>query len=63
MASSTTSRSKASSGAVQPRCDTPDSRTAAYSLLAELARDCPQNLNTIASKIVSMHHSFDQERR
>ena len=63
MASSSTGRSKASSsssGAVQPKCDTPDSRTAAYSLLAELARDCPQNLNSISSKIVAMHHSFDQ---
>ena len=63
MSSSTPSKNKFSSGvAVQPRCDTPDSRTAAYSLLAELARDCPQNLNSITSKIVAMHHSFDQGR-
>ena len=65
MASTSTSRSRRASsslaGAVQPKCDTPDSRTAAYSLLAELARDCPQNLNAITSKIITMHHSFDQE--
>ena len=48
---------------VQPRCDTPDSRTAAYSLLAELARDCPQNLKRITSAIATMHHSFDQGKR
>ena len=45
---------------VNPRCDTPESRVAAYGLLTSLSRDCSANLAMIVSFLVKMHHTYDE---
>ena len=46
---------------LNPKCDTPRSRVAAYSVLLELSRGCADNLRAVASGLVAMHHSFSQD--
>lgn len=61
MSSSTSSsRPTATDCNVAPKCDTPSSRAAAYRLLAELGRQCPENYTVITRALVAMHHAFDQ---
>lgn len=46
---------------INPKCDTGDSRKAAYDLLVELSRDCPENLILVTTELVKMHHSFNED--
>jgi hypothetical protein len=45
---------------INPKCDTADSRTAAYDLLTKLAKGHEANLTMIVSHLVSMHHNYDE---
>ena len=45
---------------INPKCDTVDSRTAAYDLLTKLAKGHEANLTMIVSHLVSMHHNYDE---
>ena len=43
--------------AANPKCDTPESRVAAYNLLVELAKDCPENTEILTNELIQMHHT------
>ena len=40
-----------------PRADTPESRVAAYNLLVELAKDCPENTEVLTNELIQVHHT------
>ncbi len=46
---------------VNPKCDTVQSREAAYRVLVELSRCCVSNLSLVTSELVRMHHSFRED--
>ena len=43
-----------------PKCDTNDSRLAAFSLLCQLAKDCPQNCKILVDLLLQLHLSYDE---
>lgn len=43
------------------RCSNEDSRSAAYSLLVELANGCAPNLSEICNELIEMHHQPNPE--
>ena len=43
-----------------PKCDTRDSRRAAYDLLVALTRGCHANLVILVTELVTMHHGFEE---
>ncbi len=45
---------------LNPKCDTPNSRVAAYNVLVELSRDCAANLSVVSKELIAMHHSFSE---
>ncbi len=45
---------------VNPKCDTPESRVAAYHLLTSLAKGCPENMSRIVETLVKMHHNYSE---
>ena len=45
---------------INPKCDSADSRTAAYDLLTKLAKGHEANLTMIVSHLVGMHHTYDE---
>ena len=46
---------------VNPRCDTPESRAACYSLLVELCRECAPNMELLSHELISLHHQVDND--
>ena len=44
---------------INPRCDTYDSRVAAYNLLVRLSKDCPANLSETVKFLVKAHHGYN----
>ena len=49
------------SSIMNPKCDTSDSRVAAYNLLLELSKNCPENLKMISDELTGIHHSFNED--
>ena len=45
---------------INPRCDTSQSRVAAYNLLTKLSKGNGGNLTSIVENLIKMHHSFDE---
>ena len=43
-----------------PKCDTTDSRLAAFSLLCQLAKDSPQNCKILVDLLLQLHLSYDE---
>ena len=43
-----------------PKCDTTDSRKAAYSLLCQLAKDNPENCKMLVDLLLQLHLSYDE---
>ena len=44
---------------INPRCDTSESRVAAYNFMAKLCKNHGGNLSLIVDFLIQMHHSFD----
>ncbi|GFQ83735.1 ubiquitin carboxyl-terminal hydrolase 24 [Trichonephila clavata] len=44
-----------------PKCSSLESRIAAYEVLVELATGCPENMENISKRILSMHHTLKPE--
>ncbi|KFM65449.1 Ubiquitin carboxyl-terminal hydrolase 24, partial [Stegodyphus mimosarum] len=53
--------SSSSSQDFAPKCNSLESRVAAYEVLVELATNCPENMEKIAKQILSMHHNLKPE--
>ena len=45
---------------INPRCDTSQSRVAAYNLLTKLSKGNGDNLTSIVDNLIKMHHTFDE---
>ena len=43
-----------------PKCDTLDSRTAAYNLLCQLAKNNPDNTKILVDQLLQLHHAYDE---
>ncbi|ELT87807.1 hypothetical protein CAPTEDRAFT_215538 [Capitella teleta] len=50
-----------SNATFMPKCSNEDSRSAAYSLLVELANGCAPNLSEICNELIEMHHQPNPE--
>ena len=44
-----------------PKCDTSDSRVAAYSLLVELSKNCVDNTAVLTSELIKLHHKQNDD--
>jgi len=42
-----------------PRCDTRESREAAYSLIVEMCKECSTNLELVCLELINLHHLYD----
>ena len=42
--------------APEPKCSTSESRIAAYDVLAELVRNCQENLKVVVDDLINLHH-------
>ncbi|CAB4058031.1 USP9_24 [Lepeophtheirus salmonis] len=51
-----------SSRPINPKCDTRDSRIAAYQLLIELTKGCPSNMKIISDELIVLHHQSHHHR-
>ena len=45
---------------INPRCDTSESRVAAYNFMTKLSKNHGGNLSLIVDFLIQMHHSFDE---
>ena len=45
---------------INPKCDTPLCRVAAYDLLTKLTKANEANLNTVTNHLVTLHHHYDE---
>nr|CAB3267565.1 ubiquitin carboxyl-terminal hydrolase 48-like [Phallusia mammillata] len=61
-ASAAQKRSNLSIASFQPKCSSTESRQAAFDLLIEVCRKCTENLNLLATQLISMHHYPDQSK-
>ena len=43
-----------------PKCDTSESRTAAYSLLCQLAKDNAENTKILVDQLLQLHLAYDE---
>ena len=56
MVSTATDNDSTDDSAPEPKCSTSESRLAAYDVLVELIRHCPDNLKLVVDELINLHH-------